>query len=318
MSETYQWVVEAAEAGWRLDLWVSEKLPQVTRSRVQTLLDKGLVLVNQKKVKAGYKLKSGDTVTVQVPATKPLSAKPQPMDLDIVYEDKDLAIVNKPRGMVVHPAPGHEDGTLVNGLLYRFDGQLSGINGVLRPGIVHRIDKDTSGLLAICKSDRAHQGLSALLQEHTIERVYHAVVHGVFTQSQGTVDAPIGRMNQDRKKMGIRADGRRAVTHFKVLEQFSRFAYIELSLETGRTHQIRVHMKSIGHPLLGDPVYGPLGGGAKNTSALEKQLARQAFWPGQILHAKTLGFIHPVTQEWMHFDSELPAYFQTVLTLLRQ
>ena len=236
------------------------------------------------------------------------------MDLEILYEDDDLAIVNKPRGLVVHPAAGHESGTLVNGLLHHFQGKLSGINGVMRPGIVHRIDKDTSGLLVICKSDRAHQGLSDLLKDHDIERVYHAVVHGSFSKTEGTVDAPIGRMDSDRKKMCVRADGRRAVTHYRVLEQYDGFSYVELRLETGRTHQIRVHMRSIGHPLLGDEVYGA----AKENTKLEKMLKGKDFWPGQILHAKVLGFVHPVSGKYIEFNSELPAYFRTVLEYLQK
>lgn len=313
MEQNFERVTLTEEAGERLDVFVSQWLPDVTRSRVQNLLADGLILVDRKRVKAGYKLKVGNTVQVTLPELKELSAEPEPMDLQILYEDADLAIVNKPRGLVVHPAAGHESGTLVNGLLHHFQGNLSGINGVMRPGIVHRIDKDTSGLLVICKSDRAHQGLSDLLKDHDIERVYHAVVHGSFGKGEGTVDAPIGRMDSDRKKMCVRADGRRAVTHYRVLEQFDGFSYVEVKLETGRTHQIRVHMKSIGHPLLGDEVYGA----AKENTSLEKKLKGQAFWPGQILHAKVLGFVHPVTGEYMEFDSELPDYFQTVLDYLR-
>ncbi len=313
MEQNFERVTLSEEAGERLDVFVSQWLPDVTRSRVQNLLADGMILVDGKKVKAGYKLKADNKVQVTLPELKELSAEPEPMDLQILYEDADLAIVNKPRGLVVHPAAGHESGTLVNGLLYHFQGNLSGINGVMRPGIVHRIDKDTSGLLVICKSDRAHQGLSDLLKEHDIERVYHAVVHGSFSNTEGTVDAPIGRMDSDRKKMCVRADGRRAVTHYRVLEQFEGFSYLELRLETGRTHQIRVHMKSIGHPLLGDEVYGA----TKGNTSLEKTLKGQAFWPGQILHAKVLGFVHPVTGEYMEFDSELPDYFQTVLKYLR-
>ncbi len=314
MDQSFERRLEAAEAGERLDVFVSRWLPNVTRSRVQNLLTEGLILVDGKTVKAGYKLKTGNLIQVDLPELKELSAEPEPMDLHILYEDADLAIVNKPRGLVVHPAAGHESGTLVNGLLHHFQGKLSGINGVMRPGIVHRIDKDTSGLLVICKSDRAHQGLSELLKDHDIERVYHAVVHGTFSKTEGTVDAPIGRMDSDRKKMCIRADGRRAVTHYRVLKQYDGFSYVELRLETGRTHQIRVHMRSIGHPLLGDEVYGS----AKENTRLEKMLRGKDFWPGQILHAKVLGFVHPVTEKYMEFDSELPTYFQTVLEYLEK
>lgn len=314
MEQSFERRVETAEAGARLDVFVSRWLSDVTRSRVQNLLADGLIQVDGKKVKAGFQLKVGNLVQVILPEPKELSAEPEPMDLQILYEDADLAVVNKPRGLVVHPAVGHESGTLVNGLLHHFQGNLSGINGVMRPGIVHRIDKDTSGLLVICKSDRAHQGLSDLLKNHDIERVYHAVVHGSFSNAEGTVDAPIGRMDADRKKMCVRADGRRAVTHYWVLEQFDGFSYVKVRLETGRTHQIRVHMKSIGHPLLGDEVYGA----AKMNTSLEKKLKGQEFWPGQILHAKVLGFVHPVTGEYMEFDSDLPDYFQTVLEYLRK
>ena len=233
--------------------------------------------------------------------------------LQILYEDRDLIFVDKPRGMVVHPAAGHEDGTLVNGLMFHFRDSLSGINGVLRPGIVHRIDKDTSGLLVICKSDAAHLGISRLLETHDIERVYHTVVHGRLPHPEGTIDAPIGRMKADRKKYTVTEDGRRAVTHFRVLEEFGSFSYLEIKLETGRTHQIRVHMASIGHPVLGDPLYGP----SRETTSKAKLLEKMDFWPGQILHAKVLGFVHPITGNTMLFDSDLPPYFQTVLHVLR-
>ena len=314
MDQRFERKLETEQAGERLDVFVSQWIPDVTRSRVQTLLAEGMILVDGKVVKAGYKLKAGNLVQVNLPQPKELSAEPEPMDLEILYKDSDLAIVNKPRGLVVHPAAGHGSGTLVNGLLHHFKGNLSGINGVMRPGIVHRIDKDTSGLLVICKSDRAHQGLSDLLKDHDIERVYHAVVHGSFSKTEGTIDAPIGRMDSDRKKMCVRADGRRAVTHYKVLEQYEGFSYVELRLETGRTHQIRVHMRSIGHPLLGDEVYGA----AKENTKLEKKLKGNDFWPGQILHAKVLGFVHPVSGEYMEFNSELPPYFQTVLEYLQK
>lgn len=314
MEQKFEKVTLEADAGERLDVFVSKWLPDITRSRVQNLLEDGLISVDGKKVKAGYKLKTGNRIEVILPELKELSTVPEPMDLEILYEDVDLAIVNKPRGLVVHPAAGHESGTLVNGLMHHFQGNLSGINGVMRPGIVHRIDKDTSGLLVICKSDRAHQGLSELLKEHDIERVYHAVVQGSFSKMEGTIDASIGRMDSDRKKMCVRADGRRAVTHYRVLEQYGGFSYVEVRLETGRTHQIRVHMKSIGHPLLGDEVYGS----SKENTAVEKKLKGMDFWPGQILHAKVLGFVHPVTKEYMEFDSALPEYFQTVLDILRK
>lgn len=314
MSEFMNWTVTPDEAGSRLDIFTAEKAEDLNRSRVQKLLEEEHLKVNGKTVKAGYKLKAGDLVELEIPEAKVLSAKPEKMDLEIVYEDEDLAIVNKPRGLVVHPAAGHEDGTLVNGLMYQFEGRLSGINGVLRPGIVHRIDKDTSGLLVICKSDRAHSVLSDKLKDHDIERVYHCIVHGNLKDDDGTIDAPIGRMDVERKKQCVRPDGRRAVTHYHVLKRFKGFTYVEVKLETGRTHQIRVHMQHIGHPLLGDPLYGP---GKENTPA-GKRLEKEEFWPGQILHAKVLGFEHPVSGEILHFDSELPVYFHKVLDVLEQ
>ena len=310
----YRFIVEPENVGERLDVFVSAVMEELTRSRVQKLLEEEHLLVNGKTVKSGYKLRQGDEIFLTVPEPKTLSAKPEKMDIPVVYEDDDIAIVNKPRGMVVHPSAGHEDGTMVKGVMYEFEGRLSGINGVLRPGIVHRIDKDTSGLLVVCKSDAAHNVMADKMKDHDIERIYHAVVHGNIKEDEGTVDAPIGRMDVDRKKMCVRPDGRRAVTHYRVLERLGQFTYVELKLETGRTHQIRVHMQHIGHPVLGDPVYGP----KKELTAAGKRLESKDFWPGQILHAKVLGFIHPVTGEYKHFDSELPAYFQTVLEELRK
>ena len=229
---------------------------------------------------------------------------PEPIDIEIVYEDPDLMIINKPQDMVVHPAPGNYSGTLVNGLLYHCKDKLSGINGEIRPGIVHRIDKDTSGLLMIAKNDKAHLGLSELLKDHNITRKYHAVVYGTLKQDEGIIEAPIARSPVDRKKMAIVTGGRNAKTAYRVLERFKNFTYIELTLFTGRTHQIRVHMKHIGHPLLGDPVYGPM----KTTFGLNKQM----------LHAKVIGFVHPITHEEMYFDSELPIYFSNVIDKLRK
>ena len=313
MSQMHEFIVEDRSQGERLDVFLEAMDPDLTRSRIQNLIRDGLVTVNGSVKKTGYKVRTGDRILEEVPEVKALDAVPQEMQLDIVYEDDDLAVVNKPRGMVVHPAAGHEDGTLVNGLMFHFRDSLSGINGVLRPGIVHRIDKDTSGLLVICKSDAAHLGISRLLETHDIERVYHTVVHGRLPHPEGTIDAPIGRMKADRKKYTVTEDGRRAVTHFRVLEEFGSFSYLEIKLETGRTHQIRVHMASIGHPVLGDPLYGP----SRETTSKAKLLEKMDFWPGQILHAKVLGFVHPITGNTMHFDSDLPPYFQTVLHVLR-
>ena len=260
-------------------------------------------------------LRAGDELRIRMPEETGGILPTAPADLDIVYEDEDLAIVNKPQGMVVHPSAGHPHGTLVNGLMYHFQGQLSGINGVLRPGIVHRIDKDTSGLLVICKSDRAHTALGAMLAEHDITRKYHAIVYGNIKEDEGTIDQPLGRATADRKKMAIVPGGRRAVTHYKVLERFGAFTYVELTLETGRTHQIRVHLKSIQHPVLGDPLYGPMSFNKEQGRMISS--VKEEISHGQMLHAKVLGFIHPVTGVYMEWDSDLPAYFQNVLFALR-
>lgn len=312
-SKHLSFTVCAGQQGQRLDVFVTLMAQDLTRSHVQKLLEEKHLTVNGKTVKAGYKVREQDQIDVVLPPAKLLSAAAEPIKVPVVYEDDYLAVVNKPRGMVVHPAHGHEDGTLVNALMYQLGGRLSTINGVIRPGIVHRIDKDTSGLLAVCKTDEAHRGLSELLKSHAITRVYHGVVHGHLPKRQGTIDAPIGRMDSDRKKMTVRADGRPAVTHYKVLEEYGSYSYVEFTLETGRTHQIRVHMKSIGHPLMGDPLYGP----PHEETAAARQLEKEDFWPGQILHAKVLGFVHPITGEDLLFTSELPDYFQKVLRVLR-
>ncbi len=311
MPEIYEFSAE--QNSGRLDVFVCAKLPQLTRSRVQKLVTEGHLTVNGAGCKAGYQLRPGDAVRLEVPdAVKP-EAVSREMDIRVIWEDDDLAIVSKPRGLVVHPAAGHEDDTLVNGLLYRFEGKLSGINGVMRPGIVHRIDKDTSGLLVICKSDAAHLGMSELLKTHDITREYRAVVYGNVRDDRGTVNLPIGRMDKDRKKMCVRWDGRDAVTHYEVLERFGDFTYLACRLETGRTHQIRVHMKQLGHPLLGDPLYGP----ENPKSPTVKRLKALGVADGQILHAGLLGFVHPLTGEYLEFREELPDYFETVLAVLR-
>ena len=291
--------------GERIDRFLSGNLEDLSRSYIQKLMKDGRILVNGKPVKANYKLSAGDEICVSVPEPETLDIQPENIPLDILYEDDDILIVNKPKGMVVHPSPGHYSHTLVNAVLYHCGENLSGINGVIRPGIVHRIDMDTTGSLLICKNDRSHQILAEQLKEHSITRRYHAVVYGNFKEERGTVNAPIGRHPVDRKKMSTKSSsGRPAVTHYRVLERFGNYTYIECELETGRTHQIRVHMSSIGHPILGDAVYGP----AKCPFNLE----------GQTLHAKILGIRHPSTGEYTEFDAPLPEYFVSLLNLLRK
>ena len=301
MQELY---VTAGNQGERIDRFLSANLEDLSRSYIQKLVKEGGILVNGNPVKANYKINAGDEIRVQIPDPEPLDILPEEIPLDILYEDEDILVVNKPKGMVVHPAPGHYSHTLVNAVLYHCGSRLSGINGVLRPGIVHRIDMDTTGSLLICKNDRAHQILADELKEHHITRRYHAVVLGNLKEDTGTMNAPIGRNPTDRKKMSTKApNGRRAVTHYRVLERFGDYTYIECELETGRTHQIRVHMASIGHPILGDSVYGP----AKCPFKLE----------GQTLHAKILGITHPSTGKYMEFDAPLPDYFVSLLERLR-
>lgn len=278
----------------RLDKVLAEKL-DFSRKRIKDLLDEGNILVNQKLMKASYKVCVGDEIEVSIPELDSMEVLPEPIDLDIVYEDHDIIVINKPKGMVVHPAPGHYSGTLVNALLYHCK-DLSGINGVMRPGIVHRIDKDTSGLLVVAKNDVAHESLSQQLQDKTCHREYVAIVHNPFTHEHGTIHAPIGRDEKDRQKMAVTANNSKdAITHFTVLENFKKFAYIKCQLETGRTHQIRVHMQYIGHPVYGDPQYG-----FRNDDNTH----------GQYLHAKVLGFVHPRTNEHMYFEAPLPDFFE--------
>ena len=301
--ETYLFEIQE-EQQMRLDKYLTEQFPEQTRSYLQKLIKDGEILVNGKTVKAGYQLTKGDEVSVNIPEPKELDVEPQQMDLDIVYEDEDVILINKPKGMVVHPAPGHTTDTLVNGLLYHCKDNLSGINGVARPGIVHRIDRDTTGILIVCKNDMSHNSIAAQLKEHSITRRYRALVHGNVKNDTGTVEGPIGRHPVDRKKMAINErNGKPAVTHYTVLERFGNYTLIECVLETGRTHQIRVHMTSIGHPLVGDEVYGP----AKCPFKLQ----------GQSLHAMVLGFVHPRTGEYMEFSADLPAYFEDLLRKLR-
>lgn len=301
-------VLQAEEfVGERIDKFLSCRLEEVSRSYIQKLIKEGHVSVNGKSVKANYKLGAGDEISVEIPEAKEPYILPEDIPLDILYEDQDILVVNKPKGMVVHPAAGHYSGTLVNALMYHCKDSLSGINGVMRPGIVHRIDMDTTGSLLVCKNDEAHRILAEQLKEHTIRREYHAIVYGNIKEDTGTVDAPIGRHPTDRKKMSINhKNGKQAVTHYEVLERFGNFTYIRCRLETGRTHQIRVHMASLHHPLLGDEVYGPS--------------SRPPFpgLKGQVLHAKILGIYHPATGEYMEFDAPLPQYFVDLLQKLRR
>jgi len=289
----------------RLDLWLTEKLSDCTRSYVQKLIEKGNVLVNNSIVKAGIKLSEGDEVKVDIPLPEELQVVPQDIPLDIVYEDEDILIVNKTKDMVVHPAPGNPDGTLVNAVMFHCRDSLSDINGIIRPGIVHRIDKDTTGLLCVAKNNNAHLDLAEQLKEHSMKRTYVALVEKVINEERGTVNAPIGRHPQDRKKMAVNLkNGREAVTHFKVLERFSKYTLIKLSLETGRTHQIRVHMAYIGHPVCGDDLYG------RKFPLCETN--------GQVLHAQQLELKHPRTDKNQVFKCETPDYMNKILDLLRE
>ncbi|HEX2945760.1 MAG TPA: RluA family pseudouridine synthase [Clostridia bacterium] len=292
------------EAEKRLDVWLTAKLGRFSRTHVEKLITDGNILVNGKPVKTGYRLRSGDRASVSVPEPKVLEVKAEDIPLDVLYEDKDIIVINKPRGMVVHPAAGNYEGTLVNALLKHCSGSLSDINGVIRPGIVHRIDKDTSGVLVVAKNNNSHAILSDKLKEHDIRRIYTAVAEGVIIEDSGKVDAPIGRHPVERKKMSVNLkNGRRAVTHFRVLERFKSATLLELQLETGRTHQIRVHMSYIGHPLVGDTVYGR----KKQAYGIE----------GQALHARVLGFVHPGTGEYMEFEAAPPREFNELVERLR-
>lgn len=285
----------------RLDVYLSKMFEDKSRSYLQKLVENGNILVNEKLKKANYKLKTNDEITIKMPELEELIVEPEDIDINILYEDSDVIVVNKEQGMVVHPAPGNYSGTLVNALLYHCK-DLSGINGVIRPGIVHRIDKDTSGVLVVAKNDNAHKKLAEQLKDHSMNREYIALVEGVIKEERGIVDKPIARHPKDRIKMAIVDGGRRAVTHYEIIDRFEKNTLIKCKLETGRTHQIRVHMAHMGHPLVGDPVYGY----KKQKFNLE----------GQILHAKKLGFIHPTKNEYIEFESEIPGYFNEVLKKL--
>lgn len=300
---TFQ-VTDEAEKGIRLDKYLAEKMPDLSRSFLQKNIQEGHVLVNDKKSKTGYKLGVGDQVTLTIAPPEEMEILPENIPLDILFEDDDIIVINKPKQMVVHPAPGHYSGTIVNALLYHCKDSLSGINGVMRPGIVHRIDQDTTGAIVVCKNDYSHQFIANQLKEHSITRTYHAIVLHHIKEENGTVEGSIGRHPIDRKKMAINVkNGKEAITHYKVLDSLNhQYTYIACNLETGRTHQIRVHMASIGHPILGDTVYG--------SQKCPFHLT------GQTLHAKTLGFIHPRTKEYMEFDAPLPDYFVNLLQIL--
>ncbi|NRD78805.1 RluA family pseudouridine synthase [Bacillus sp. BRMEA1] len=300
--EKMEHIILEEEKGARIDKVISSLGEEWSRTQVQQWIKDGNVLVNGQPVKTNYKCNLQDQIEVSIPDPEALDVIPEEMNLDIYYEDTDVIVVNKPRGMVVHPAPGHMTGTLVNGLMAHCK-DLSGINGVLRPGIVHRIDKDTSGLLMVAKNDLAHESLVNQLVAKTVTRKYKAIVHGIIPHDHGTIDAPLGRDQKDRQSMTVVDSGKHAVTHFQVLERFDNFTFIECQLETGRTHQIRVHMKYIGYPLAGDPKYGP-----KKTLDIG----------GQALHAGILGFIHPRTNEYLEFEAPLPEEFEMLLSQLRK
>lgn len=297
----FKFIVDSYSEDLRLDVYLSENIKDKSRSYIQNIIKSEKVLINGNIKKGSYKLKLNDEVEVEIPENEKLNVEPENIPIDIVYEDSDVIVVNKAQGMVVHPAPGNYSGTLVNALLYHCT-DLSGINGVLRPGIVHRIDKDTSGILVVAKNDMAHKKLAEQLKEHSMNRIYNALVEGVLKEDTGTIDKPLGRHPNQRVKMAVVKDGRRAVTHYKVLNRYKSNTLIECKLETGRTHQIRVHMAYIGHPIVGDPVYGY----SKQKFKLE----------GQMLHARKLGFIHPSTNKYMEFDSELPEYFKKVIEII--
>lgn len=286
----------------RLDAYVAKEIDEVSRSYVQKLIKDGLVYVNDKLMKSSYLVKEGDSISVELPEPKILEITPQDLPIDIVYEDEDIVIINKSQDMVVHPAPGNYSGTLVNALLFHID-NLSSINGIIRPGIVHRLDKDTSGILIIAKNDKSHRFLSEELKMRNINRVYTTLIHGVLSNDEGTINAPIGRHGKDRKKMTVTTkNSKEAITHYKVLNRYNKYTLVEVKLETGRTHQIRVHMAHINHPVVGDPIYS----NSKNEFGLDKQM----------LHATKLGFTHPSSGKWMKFAIDLPDYFNNVIQIL--
>lgn len=291
------------ESGQRIDKYIAEK-QELSRVAVQRLIEEGNILVNGKKAKPSYAVQVGDEVIIQIPEAKETDLKPQDIPLDIIYEDNDIIVVNKAKGMVVHPAVGNPDGTLVNAIMAHCKGNLSGIGGELRPGIVHRLDKDTSGLLIIAKNDKAHLRISEQIQNRQVKKTYLALVKGIVPENEATIKMPIGRSTKDRKKMAVTPKGKEAITHFKVLERFEKYTYLEVNIETGRTHQIRVHMAEIGHPVVGDMVYS----NGKNEFNIE----------GQMLHAYRLEFKHPITEKEMCLEASLPEYFKNILLKLKE
>ncbi len=303
MSEILTLICTAEDSGKRIDKYISDNIAELTRSAVQGIIAKNGITADGKAVSKNYKIKGTETIEVEIPEAEPMDAVPEDIPIEIVYEDDDLLVVNKPKGMVVHPAHGNYHGTLVNALLFHCGESLSGINGVIRPGIVHRIDKNTSGLLIVAKNDKSHLHLAEQIKAHSFTREYEAIVSGSLKQESGTVDAPIGRHKTDRKKMCVTAENsRNAVTHYSLIKQYGGYAHIKCRLETGRTHQIRVHMAYIGNAVLGDDVYG------KAYKGIE----------GQCLHARKIGFIHPSTEEYMEFTSELPDYFKSIINKLEK
>lgn len=306
-NDRFEFVVTDEYEGLRIDKLISELMDSLSRSYIKKLIDDDKVKCNEKSIKASYNVSEGDRIELEIPPLEVPEIVPQDIPLDILYEDNDVLIVNKPKDMVVHPAAGHYEGTIVNAVMYHCKDNLSGINGVMRPGIVHRIDKDTTGSVIICKNDNAHIKIAEQLKEHSINRVYHAICYGVIKEDEGDIDAPIGRSQTDRKKMAVvKSGGKEAFTHFRVIKRFEedKMTYIECRLKTGRTHQIRVHMAHIGHPLLGDEVYAPSRKSKFKTN-------------GQCLHAKTLGFIHPTTGEYVEVDAPLPEYFSHLIEILK-
>ncbi len=296
--------IKVEEGNIRLDVYISKKKPEMSRTMIQRLIENGDILVNGNKKKLSYKVQLGEKITIKIPQVKEINLKPQKIPVEVVYEDNDIIVVNKPKGMVVHPANGNPDGTLVNAIMAMCKESLSGIGGELRPGIVHRLDKDTSGLLIIAKNDKAHIEMSNQIKSREVKKIYIALVRGIVAEDEATIDMPIGRSTKDRKKMAVVKNGKQAITHFKVLKRYQKYTLLEIKIDTGRTHQIRVHLSEIGHPIVGDRIYS----NGKNDFGVE----------GQMLHAKSLDFKHPITGEKMHLEAELPKYFKEIINTLNK